>query len=41
MLVKGKGRADAKLLHDDEGNAICQGISFVLMLLEICPPCPE
>src|SRR5262249_20217079 len=38
MLIEGKHPADAQLLHDKEGDAICEGICLVLMTLEIHPP---
>jgi hypothetical protein len=39
MLVKRKGPLNTQLLHDNEGDTICEGVPFILMALEIGPPC--
>jgi len=38
VLIEGKDRLDAQLLHDKKGDAICEGVILVLMALEIRPP---
>jgi hypothetical protein len=35
--IECKGPPDAQLLHDEKGNAIREGVIFILMALEIRP----
>ena len=39
MLIECKGPLDTHLLHDNERDAIREGILLILMALEIGPPC--
>ena len=38
MLIEGKSPPDTQLLHDQERDAIREGVVLVLMTLEIRPP---
>jgi hypothetical protein len=37
VLIEGKGGTDAELLHHEEGDAIREGVIFIVMALEIRP----
>lgn len=37
VLIKGESRADSKLLHNKERDAIRQGITLIFVLLKILP----
>jgi hypothetical protein len=41
VLIKGKGLLDVQLLHDNEGDAIREGVILVPMALEIRSPFVE
>ena len=37
VLIEGKGRPDAQLLHNEKGDATREGVIFILMALERRP----